>query len=100
MLHRDDLRTRSGAAGSPDGGMGRNSRERREDGADDRSNEQANSRVRAGGLPGGSTVSARHSRVKVKPDRLEGWFSWRVLDKPKLGLHIAPVEKTINLLPV
>ena len=32
---RDDLRTRSGAAGSPHGGYGAESRERREDGADD-----------------------------------------------------------------
>ena len=43
LLHRDDLRTRSDASGSPQGSMGRNSRERREDGADDHPNEQANS---------------------------------------------------------
>ena len=34
---RDDLRTRSGASGSPHGSVGRNSRERCEDGADDHS---------------------------------------------------------------
>ena len=78
---RDDLRTRSGASGSPHGSMGRNSRERREDGADDHPNEPANSEsvlgepaaeaqsprgaAASGGIPGTWVFPAEVDRKRI-----------------------------------
>ena len=59
----DDLRTRSDASGIRRG-VGAESRERREDGADDHPNETGKLGVCAGGARGGSTVSARRSRIR------------------------------------
>src|ERR1700736_5799162 len=62
LQSRDDLRTRSGASGSPHGSVGRNSRERCEDGADDHPPREANSESVPWFFWEG-TVSPRRSRI-------------------------------------